>query len=373
MGLSNIEVKRMNRNNILRYMLANGSNAKNTIAAALDLSIPTVAQCLKELQEQGLVEEEGTMKSIGGRKAMTFRAIPDAKIAVGVDITRNHANIVVTDLAMNVIHFSRKKIRMYDEAESYAQLHALIDAVIQESGVKMDRILGMGVSLPAIIDENGTKIYAMHEPMQISYHLYEIIKNWFPFPVSLGNDADSAGRAELIDRGVTDNRLFFFVSPSVGGSVFINGETFYGHNRRAGEFGHMTLVPDGKKCYCGRAGCVNSYCSTENLSDLTDGDLGEFFERLKKQDEICLKTWDKYLDYLALAIHNLMTSFDMDMVIGGYLGQYLGDYMDDLKNRVRKFDSYLTGSDFVQPARLKYEASALGAANIFLERYISEV
>lgn len=47
--------------------------------------------------------------------------------------------------------------------------------------------------------------------------------------------------------------------------------------------------------------------------------------------------------------------------------------MDDLKNRVRKFDSYLTGSDFVQPARLKYEASALGAANIFLERYISEV
>lgn len=70
MGLSNIEVKRMNRNNILRYMLANGSNAKNTIAAALDLSIPTVAQCLKELQEQGLVEEEGTMKSIGGRKAM---------------------------------------------------------------------------------------------------------------------------------------------------------------------------------------------------------------------------------------------------------------------------------------------------------------
>ena len=256
MGLSNIEVKRMNRNNILRYMLANGSNAKNTIAAALDLSIPTVAQCLKELQEQGLVEEEGTMKSIGGRKAMAFRAIPDAKIAVGVDITRNHANIVVTDLAMNVIHFSRKKIRLYDEAESYAQLHALIDAVLQESGVKMDRILGMGVSLPAIIDETGTKIYAMHEQMQISYHLYEIIKDWFPFPVSLGNDADSAGRAELI-----------------------NGETFYGHNRRAGEFGHMTLVPDGKKCYCGRDGCVNSYCSTENLSDLTDGDLGEFFER----------------------------------------------------------------------------------------------
>lgn len=373
MGLSNIEVKRMNRNNILRYMLANGSCAKNAIAAALDLSIPTVAQCLKELQEKGLVEEEGAMKSIGGRKAMAFRAIPDAKIAVGVDITRNHANLVVTDLAMNVLLFVRKKIRLYDKEESYQQLRDLINEVIDESGVDRDRILGLGVSIPAIIDESGTKVFAMHEQMQISYHLYEIMKNWFPFPISLGNDADSAGRAELLCRGIKDNRLFFFVSPSVGGSVFINGETFYGHNRRAGEFGHMTLVPGGKECYCGRAGCVNGYCSTENLSDLTDGDLGAFFERLKSKDEICLKTWNEYLDYLALAIHNLMTSFDMDMVIGGYLGQYLGDYMDDLKARVRKLDSYLTGSDFIQPARLKYEASALGAANVFLERYISEI
>ena len=120
MGLSNIEVKRMNRNNILRYMLANGSNAKNTIAAALDLSIPTVAQCLKELQEQGLVEEEGTMKSIGGRKAMAFRAIPDAKIAVGVDITRNHANIGLTEVSINLFHFLRSNMRLCDEADSFA-------------------------------------------------------------------------------------------------------------------------------------------------------------------------------------------------------------------------------------------------------------
>ena len=60
-------------------------------------------------------------------------------------------------------------------------------------------------------------------------------------------------------------------------------------------------------------------------------------------------------------------------MISGYLGQYLGDYMEDLKTRVRKIDSYLTGPDFIQPARLKYEASALGAANVFLERYLSEI
>ena len=68
-----------------------------------------------------------------------------------------------------------------------------------------------------------------------------------------------------------------------------------------------------------------------------------------------------------------MTAFDMKMIIGGYLGQYLGDYMDDLKKRVCRYDSYLEGEDFVRPAVLKYEASALGAAVAFMEEYISKV
>ena len=69
MGLSNIEVKKQNRNSVLRYMLKAEAAPKNMIAEALGLSIPTVAQGIRELEEKGLVKEEGVLESMGGRKA----------------------------------------------------------------------------------------------------------------------------------------------------------------------------------------------------------------------------------------------------------------------------------------------------------------
>ena len=65
MGLSNIEVKKQNRNSVLRYMLKAEAAPKNMIAEALGLSIPTVAQGIRELEEKGLVKEEGVLESMG--------------------------------------------------------------------------------------------------------------------------------------------------------------------------------------------------------------------------------------------------------------------------------------------------------------------
>ncbi len=373
MGLSNIEVKRMNRNGILRYMLQEEKASKNTIAAALALSIPTVAQCLKELQSMGLIEEEGAMESIGGRKPMAYRAVKNAKVALGLDITRNHVNLVIVNLAMQPVYSKRVHIKVTGDQKFYDQLKEIIYETIEKSEIEIERFLGMVVSLPAIIDETGTRIYGMHEQLKLSYDFYNIIKGWVPFPVQLGNDADCAGRGEIPLRKEWKDWVYFFVSPSVGGSIIINGNTFYGENRRAGEFGHMILVPDGKKCYCGRLGCVNCYCNTENLSEYTDGDLQKFFEKLEEGDKECIKIWDEYLDNLSKAVHNLLSSFDLKIVIGGYIGQYIGKYMNELISRVQKMDDYLTDSEFIQPALLKYEASAVGAAMVLTERYISEI
>lgn len=373
MGISNMEVKRMNRNSVFRYMLREGEGSKSSVAAALNLSIPTVAQSFKELQKAGLIQEAGTMESIGGRKAMNYRCVNDLKVAIGVDITRNHVNIVVIDLSMNPLYLKRINIKLHDNQESYNKLKTIIDDTIIKSGINIENILGLGISLPAIVDETGTKLYGMHEEMEITYDIYNIVKQWYPFPVKLGNDADSAGRAEMALSGIKDNTIYFFVSPSVGGSIVIDGKIQYGISRRAGEFGHMTLVPGGRQCYCGRTGCVNSYCTTELLTAQTGGNMKEYFSLLKAGEEKCKEVWDEYLDYLALAIHNLMTSFDMKIVIGGYLGQYIVDYIPQIEERVGNIDRYLKGAEFIQPANLKYEASAVGAAAEFTERYIGEI
>lgn len=373
MGLNNIEVKRINRNNLLMHILQTDQFSKRSAATALQLSIPTVTQCLNDLIDMGLAKEEGTMASIGGRRSVGYRCIKDARTAIGIDITRNHVNLVIIDLAMNIIYSRRVKLSLHDTEESYMELKRLISRTIEESGVDQEHILGLGLSLPAIIGGDGRKINGMHEQMEISYDIYNIMKDWFPYPIHIENDANSAGLAEIKKRGFVDNAVYFFVSPSVGGAVIINGKSVYGQTRRTGEFGHMTLVPNGRLCYCGRKGCVNAYCTTELLSDLTDGNLKEFFEKMQDGDENCRSVWEDYLDSLALALHNLLSAFDMEIIIGGYLGQYIAPYRPDLEKRMKKLDPYLKNIDFIQPAILQYEASAIGAASIFVEKYLSAV
>ena len=134
MGLNNIEVKRVNRNNLLMYILQTEEFSKRSAATALQLSIPTVTQCLNDLINMGLAKEEGTMASIGGRRSVGYRCIKDARTAVGIDITRNHVNLVILDLAMNIIYSRRVKMSLHDTEASYQELKSLIGRTIEESG-----------------------------------------------------------------------------------------------------------------------------------------------------------------------------------------------------------------------------------------------
>lgn len=373
MGLSNIEVKKVNRNNILRYLLSSGAVSKNNIAEQLHLSVPTIAQGLNELQELGLVREDGILDSIGGRKAKSYCSVKDAKYALGLDITENHLNIVVLNLAKELVFSERVKMKLYDTEDSYKKLKMVIEEVIEKSSINQDKILGLGISLPAIIDEDGKTIYAMHEKMHLSCRLYDIVKEWFHFPIVIGNDANYGGKAEIEVNGVSGNTIYFFISQSVGGAVIVDGKLCLGRTCRSGEFGHMMLVPGGRKCYCGRRGCTNSYLSVKLLSGRTNGNLGAFFASLEEGNEENQAVWEEYLDYLARAVHNLNAAFDWEIIIGGYLGQFIGPYIEQLRERVQKLNPGMTDMSFIKSGVLRYEASATGAAEIFIENFISEI
>ena len=68
-NITNIEVKKNNRNRIFRYICKHDRVSNPDIAYALQISLPTVIQNTKELIERRLVEEAGEMQSTGGRRA----------------------------------------------------------------------------------------------------------------------------------------------------------------------------------------------------------------------------------------------------------------------------------------------------------------
>lgn len=374
MGLSNAEIKKVNRNNILRYLLKSDIVSKNRIAYDLELTAPTVASALKDLQELDLVREEGAMDSNGGRKSMGYSCNKDSKYAVGVNIAKNYVDLAIVNLAMEPICTKHEKIQVKGEISSYQWLQKFIMDAIHDTQIDEGRILGVGYALPAIIDESGTRIYGLHEEMDLPRSFYEIVKEWFPYPAVLCREAVCAGAAVANDLAIEDPVVYLNLSPSVGGAVIKNGEPMnLGINCRKGEFGHITLVPHGRQCFCGRTGCVNAYCSTDNLTALTGGDLSAFFEHLNEGNAEYVRTWEEYLDYLALTIHNLMTSFDEKFILGGDLARYLSPYMETIRDRVAKYDHYLKDGSYLGYGALEFDAASIGAAGCFIDKYIANI
>lgn len=373
MAISNKEVRRINRNNVFRHILTIQEFSKNEVALDLKLSLPTVTQSVEYLESLGLAEQAGVLPSEGGRRPMSYRCLKNARVAMGIDITTNHVNVVVVNLALEVLYQQRYKAVLDDSDESLVWLKDTIHETLEELKIPRESILGIGFSVPAIIAEDGRTILSIHESMKISQLFFTKLEEKSPFPIVLINDANSAAHSEYVHHS-RKNFVYFFLSNSVGGAyVSKKGKIQYGSLRRAGEFGHVTLHPGGKRCYCGRLGCLNEYCNTMLLSNLTGGNLELFFEKLEQKEERCAAVWETYLDDLALACHNLLNIYDTPIILGGYLGEYIEAYIPELEKRVLSYDSYITGHTMLFPPRQKRMAAAIGAAGQLTERFISGI
>lgn len=163
----------------------------------------------------------------------------------------------------------------------------------------------------------------------------EEIAKYIPYQTRLFHDSYAAGRIVAWHNTRTHSAFYISLSNAIGGAIIVDNKIFGNDAYKGGELGHMTVIPKGgEKCYCGKYGCLDTVCKTEKLDWYTDGNLEEYFRKLKENDEIALKLWDEYLDNLSVAIHNMRMVFAVDVILGGHVGKYIGDYMDDLCERV---------------------------------------
>ena len=133
---------------------------------------------------------------------------------------------------------------------------------------------------------------------------------------------------------------------------------YQGINCRSGEFGHMTLVPGGLRCHCGKTGCAMLTAPLLFSPAMLRIILSFFFERLENGDPYLSSVFETYLKNLAILINNIRVCLDCDIVIGGYVGAYIGKYFGRLKELVRERLTFAPEDvDFIRPCTLKLESS----------------
>lgn len=368
---SNVDVKRQNRIQTLRCIFANKRVSQTELSAKLALSWPTILTNVKELLEMGLIQEVGQYKSTGGRKAKAYAPIVDARLAVGLDLTANHISVVLVNLAGEVVHYKRLKKPFVLNEEYLKDLGILVDQFIQDH-CNSQQVLGVGISLPGIVD-NQAKILLHSHVLNLKDVPLSEFSRYINYSCSFINDANAGGLAEVYGRDSSENLVYLSLSNSVGGAILNDGTLYTGNHLRAGEFGHMTLVPDGKLCYCGKKGCLDAYCSARVLADQTDGNLGAFFVGVYEKNPVLQQAWEEYLDNLAVAVNNLHMIFDCNVIVGGYVGTFLEEYGQSFSKRLESRNTFNADSSYLKYCKYRLEASAVGAALTQIERFVVSI
>lgn len=357
---------------IYRYIYRFPNCTRFSIINALKISRPTVLHNLQLLQQYNLIYKSSYQKSTGGRKAETFRCMPDARFSIGIDITQNHLSLVLINLDLNIIDSLRVRCPFEDTEEYYDHLLEEFVAFLKKQAIDRQRILGIGVSLPAHIARDQKSI-SYTTILSISGSIHEKLQSRLPYPLLLFNDANSAGLAESWFSNSTDPIVYLFLSNSVGGSLMQSGIIYNGDNWRACEFGHMCIIPHGRKCYCGNYGCLDAYCSAKVLTNFTDGSLKDFFQQMKSGNIGFRQVFDEYLDHLAIAVNNLRVCYDANIILGGTIGPYMAEYLEEFRQKTAALNSFGDDGNYVQACHYQTEAAAVGAAIYYINEFIKSL
>src|SRR5580704_7373680 len=142
----------------------------------------------------------------------------------------------------------------------------MCDAIVRLSGKYLSggSFLGVGAGIPGVLDlEAGTVRKSANLPGWSGYPVRQEIEKRLGTRVFMDNDGKVAALGEKW-RGAArsvDNMAMITLGTGIGGAIILNGKIFHGMNGMAGEFGHVTIEPDGVPCGCGSHGCAERYAS----------------------------------------------------------------------------------------------------------------
>lgn len=358
---------------IYRQIYYHQASSRQLLANNLNISLPIIAQNVNQLLNLGLIYNAGELDSTGGRKATMFSIVPNARIAMGIDITKHYLGFVIVDLEATCIASKYLSLEFQNSNTYYQTISRIIETLLSENGISDDQFLGIGISLPGIVDTAQNRLI-LTSVFDSPENLNAELSKWVHRPFQFVNDANAAGWAESRNCGNKRNMVYLSLSNSVGGAIILNDQLYIGDNYRGAEFGHMTVVPNGKRCYCGRYGCLDAYCSAQNLSDYTDGDLDRFFHTIRNnQNKGMGAFFDDYLEHLAIGISNIRMCTDCDIVLGGLVGPYLEEYIDDLRLRVLMHTPFEHSAEYLRICSHTEQPSSIGAALYYIDKFVHEL
>jgi glucokinase len=269
----------------------------------------------------------------------------------GLDLGGTKIEAIVVDDSQAILGQARRLTPTSGgPAAVVSELAATMREAVSAAGVEMSALAGAGVGAPGEVDAAaGTLARAGNLPgWEGVYPLAAELAKDLSIPAHIGNDVRVAVEAErVLGVGRTyDSFLGVWWGTGVGGALVLDGKLWLGRGS-AGELGHVVIKLGGRRCPCGRRGCVEAYAGRAAMERTARkaedaGTKTKLFAIMKKrqrerltsgvwaaaleeEDKLARNLIDEAVEALGAGVASVQNVVDVDAVIvGGGLGTRLG-------------------------------------------------
>jgi predicted NBD/HSP70 family sugar kinase len=381
-------LRKINGAAILHLIQTHGPISRVALARLAKLTPATAFSIVEELVDDGLVRRSGIGTSAGGRRPILFEFNPGACAAVSVDVRADRLITMITDLEARPL---AKSIDPYtsslDGMQAARRISQATQAIIRNAGVPQDKLVGLGISVPALVNLEGSVVIKAINLGWEHVPLRDLLAEVLDLPIHILDVSLALTVAEAnfgAGRGVP-NLVCVNVGSGIGSGIVVGNRIYRGADGVAGEIGHMTVDEDGPRCRCGNYGCLERLAAgpaiveravkglkqgaLSDIRDRVDGRLENvsvpvLVEAAQSGDDFARGIWAETGRYLGIGIASVVNALNPDMVIvGGDVTQMAGELLlEPLRQAVklRAFEVHARRVSIVA-AKLGIEASAIGA------------
>ncbi len=309
--------------------------------------------------------------------------------SIGIDIGGMSIKAGLVDECGRIAYKTVKKTAKMPK-DVLVDMRELINEILAKNGLKLENVKGIGIGCPgSISSQTGVVEFSCNLGWN-KVAVVEYLLGFYNTKIKISNDAHAAALGEAT-YGVSkdyNSSVMFTLGTGVGGGVVIDKKLYEGAESKGTELGHTTLVLGGKRCSCGRSGCVEAYVSASALvrqtkqamvknrgsllwevvgGNLENVDGGTVFEGAKHGDKTAVKVFKKYSKYLAESMMNMFNIFRPEaFVLGGGIsgaGTFLTDELNEYCER-NHYGYKGTPKVKILLASLGNDAGIIGAASL---------
>ncbi len=264
-GIRHDDLRRRNRAMVISAVRRAGQPSRTEIAATTGLSHSTISAISSDLIAEGYLKqvkgsEQPSLKR--GRPQVALSLNPAAATIVVAVLSLNFLSAAIVDYAGHVVVEQQRKpsTAALSKSDLVAELVAIIRQLLAGQGTTA-RPLRIVLAIQGTTDAEARTMRWSPITPHSDIAFADALERQFAIPATIENDCNMMAVA-LRWRDPAryrDDFVAILLSHGIGMGLVLNGELFTGTRSSGGEFGHMTHMPGGALCRCGRRGCVEAY------------------------------------------------------------------------------------------------------------------